>query len=102
MAWVVERFDRSFMDDARRRRQDSAKAFRRYYPRDGEPWKLSEDRKLLRDYDRKKTALAELPCGQRAKWWHEFSRPFKRTSQAVRTRLWGLQAGVRAAKGSKR
>jgi hypothetical protein len=71
---------------------------KRAYPRYDEPWKLAEDRRLLRLFTLVEPELKALARGERAEWWQAFSKRFGRTSQAVQTRLWGLRAGERAVR----
>ena len=67
----------------------SARNYRRAYPRSEEPWKLAEDRRLIRLYDRHVETLSGL------KLWVTIARALKRTTAAVQTRHSGLRAGMR-------
>lgn len=77
-------------------RRSQLRAFKKTYPRDGEPWKPAEDRRLLARYERTCHELAALSHGARYAWWIALAKPFGRTDQAVRARVNGLVAGKRA------
>lgn len=78
----------------------AARAFRRCYPRDGQPWKLSEDRHVTRA-DRR---ASSLPKRERRALWLALAKRLGRTPQAVLTRAWAMRAAVRwnrAARGRR-
>jgi hypothetical protein len=69
--------------------QVRAKNYRRHYARSEEPWKLSEDRRLLRLHEQHVKNLRGLPL------WVTIAHALKRTTAAVRTRHAALLAGAR-------
>ncbi len=79
-------------------RDRALKAIKRFYVRYDEPWKLAEDRRLLRAFERDEQALSTMARGERRAWWQALAKKFGRTDQALRTRLWGLRAGVRTTR----
>lgn len=82
-------------------RRSDAKRFKKTFPRSDEPWKLAEDRRLLRAYDRGRARLAKLPHGERYAWWVKLAKPFGRTKEAVQARVNGLCAGRRAVRAMR-
>ena len=66
-----------------------AQNYRRHYSRAEEPWKLAEDRRLLRLHAKHSNKLQGL------KLWVTIARELKRTTPAVQTRHTALLAGAR-------
>jgi len=77
-------------------RRSQLRAFKKTYPRDGEPWKRAEDRRLLKLFEKTQHELSKLPRGERHVWWIALAKKFGRTDQAIRARVSGLVAGKRA------
>lgn len=85
-----------WFDDAGFRRE-SKRAYRKSYPRGGEPWAVAEDRQL----EKTQRKISALPRSQRYKAWTRLAKRLGRTVEAVKSRMAVLAAARRLISGKE-
>ncbi|MGH7179880.1 MAG: hypothetical protein ACREJC_21065 [Tepidisphaeraceae bacterium] len=76
------------------------KRYERARPRADKPWTVAEDNRLLKAVDR--ADIQSLPHMQRGDAWQKLSVKFKRSPEALKTRAYGLRAGLRLCRKKRR